>query len=204
MAEVKNQDGSGDGEAKPKQQGYTYWKRDIDDAHVLPDNKPQRIDEQTAAQQAGTLEKKSSSVGSSWNVAGTWEEKDMSAVSREALEQILSNDFLLLEGEGTRICACKASITGDAQAYHIRGRPRLGFEFKGKISWKGTFEGEEVSGDLELQELDSSDLDGLELREKKSSSASEASKRASASLVKGARPAVKRACEELSKRMLER
>mmetsp|Transcript_95026 Transcript_95026/g.268544 ORF Transcript_95026/g.268544 Transcript_95026/m.268544 type:complete len:198 (-) Transcript_95026:86-679(-) len=197
MAAAQKERGSG-------QQGYTYWKRDIEDGHILADNKPQRLDAAAAAKQAEEIEKKASSVGSSWNAAGTWEEKDMSAASREELQRLLSDDFLLLEGENTRICACSATVTGDAQAYNIRGRPRLGFEFKVKVSWKGTFEGEEVSGDFDIPELDSSDVDGIEIRPRSSSKASEATKRAAAALQRGGRPALKRACEELSKTMLER
>mmetsp|Transcript_120671 Transcript_120671/g.336712 ORF Transcript_120671/g.336712 Transcript_120671/m.336712 type:complete len:160 (-) Transcript_120671:219-698(-) len=154
---------------------------------------------------AGTVEKKASSVESRWNAAGTWEEKDMGAAPREELERIFAEDFVLFaDGENTKVCSCKATVTGDCQAYNIRGRSRLGYEFKVNVSWKGTFEGEEVSGDFEIPDLDSSDLDSLDIREKLNSKTSEASKRASAALKKGARPAVKRACEEMSKRILER
>mmetsp|Transcript_59021 Transcript_59021/g.172786 ORF Transcript_59021/g.172786 Transcript_59021/m.172786 type:complete len:190 (+) Transcript_59021:63-632(+) len=176
--------------------GYTYWKRDIDDAHVLPDNKPQKLE--------ATAQVETSSTGSRWNAAGTWEEKNVSAAAREELERILSEEWLLLEGENTRVCSCKAVVTGESQAFNIRGRSRLGFEFQVKVSWKGSFEGEDVSGDFEIPELDSSDIDGVEIRDKSGSKASEASKRCAAALKKGARPAVKKACEELSKRILER
>jgi len=199
----------GDTAAKSRKSGYTYWKRDIDDGHVLKDNTPQKLkEEEAAAAQQQVPERRLQNAGSSWNVAGTWEEKDTSVIAREELERILSSgDFVLLDGEGTRICVTKASITGDSYAYNIRGRPRLGFELKVKISWEGTFEGQEVSGDLDISELDSSDLDGMDIREKKPSgkaAPSEASKKASAALKKGAMPAMKRACEELRKNILER
>merc|ERR1719264_1874184 len=143
----------GDTAAKAQKSGYTYWKRDIDDAHVLPDNTPQKLKEEEAAAQQQAPERRLQNAGSSWNVAGSWEEKDTSVIAREELERILtSGDFVLLDGEGTRICVTKASITGDSQGFNIRGTPRLGFDFKVKISWEGTFEGQEVSGDLDISE----------------------------------------------------
>mmetsp|Transcript_6015 Transcript_6015/g.11305 ORF Transcript_6015/g.11305 Transcript_6015/m.11305 type:complete len:188 (-) Transcript_6015:115-678(-) len=179
--------------------GYTYWKREINDAHLLPDNKPQKIDAPPVVE----ADARTDSVGSSWNVAGTWEEKDMSVAARAELEKILSDESLVLfEGNGNRVCACKATVSGDSQAYHIRGRPRLGFEFKVKLSWKGTFDGENVSGDLDIQELDSSDLDGFELRP--TSKGGDASKKAADALKKDARPAIKTAAELLTQRLLSR
>eukprot|EP00440_Ansanella_granifera_P018742 gb/GFBE01020360.1/.p1 GENE.gb/GFBE01020360.1/~~gb/GFBE01020360.1/.p1 ORF type:complete len:189 (+),score=55.39 gb/GFBE01020360.1/:1-567(+) len=182
-----------------KKGGYTYWKRDIDDGHVLPDNRPVKMDAGAAAQAELP---KTDSVGSSWNSAGTWEEKDMSVPARAELEKILNDEsFALLETESGRVNGCKASVTGDSQAYHIRGRPRLGFEFKVKLSWKGKFDGEEVSGELEVQDLDSSDLDGFDIRIKP---AGDASKKAAEALKKGSRPAIKKAAELLTQRLLSR
>ncbi|CAK0860286.1 unnamed protein product, partial [Prorocentrum cordatum] len=93
-------------------------------------------------------------VGSSWNAAGTWEEKEMGPISRPELESILCEDgFPLLEADGgTRICGTSATVTGESQAYNICGRPRLGFEFEVKVQWKGTFEGEDVEGKMEIKE----------------------------------------------------
>mmetsp|Transcript_105707 Transcript_105707/g.295987 ORF Transcript_105707/g.295987 Transcript_105707/m.295987 type:complete len:197 (+) Transcript_105707:71-661(+) len=181
--------------------GYTYWKRDIGDAHVLPDSTPKKLDDDDAVQRLKEDPPRVSSVGSSWNAAGTWEEKDMSVAARAELERILSDESLaLLEGANTKVVACKATVTGDSQAYNIRGRPRLGFEFKVKCSWKGTFEGEEVSGEFQIPEFDSSDLDGFEIRP--SGKSSDASGKAAEALRKGARPAMKRAAETLSANML--
>ncbi|CAE7683471.1 unnamed protein product [Symbiodinium sp. CCMP2456] len=184
-----------------KKSGYTYWKREIDDAHVLPDNRPQKIDGDQPAQVALP---KADSVSSSWNSAGTWEEKDMGVAARTELEKILGDEsfFLLQLDDKNKVQATKVTVTGDSSAYHIRGRPRLGFEFTVKLSWKGFFEGEEVVGELEVQDLDSSDLDGFEIRPKPKTG--EASKRAAAALKSGARPAIKKAAELLSQRLLVR
>jgi hypothetical protein len=193
---------------KAKNKGYTYWKRDIADADVLPACTPKKLDEttQAAEQDAAPLAQASRSR---WNSAGTWEEKEMGPASRTELEQILSDpSFPLLEGEDTKINASSVTVTGDASLYNIRGRARLGYEFKVRLDWSGTFNGAEASGRISIEELDSSDLDGIEIKATPSSSGSDAakdaSKKAAEVLKKGARPAFKRVAEELQKRMLER
>ncbi|CAK9113579.1 unnamed protein product [Durusdinium trenchii] len=151
-------------EETDKKGGYTYWKRDIDDAHLLPDTRPQKID--------------------------------------GATQQILTDEsFALLDEGGNKVQGFNATVTGDSQAYHIRGRSRLGYEFKVKLSWKGSFGGKEVSGELDIQDLDSSDLDGFDVRPKPKNADS---KSAAEALKKGARPAVKKAAEMLSQRLLAR
>merc|ERR1719379_2377579 len=127
----------------------------------------------------------------------------MGPASRTELEQILSDpSFTLLSGEGTKINATSVTVTGDASLYNIRGRARLGYEFKVSCNWSGTFGGEEVSGKLDIVDFDSSDLDGIEIKvtAKKDS---EASSRAADKLKKGAKPAFKRASEELQRRILD-
>mmetsp|Transcript_27172 Transcript_27172/g.63207 ORF Transcript_27172/g.63207 Transcript_27172/m.63207 type:complete len:200 (-) Transcript_27172:169-768(-) len=187
-----------------KKSGYTYWKRDIDDAHVLPDNKPKPLDESVKSEQEALPAKAPS--GSRWNSAGTWEEKDISSAAREMFEQILCEETVILLGQPdgeTKVQAFSASVTGDAQVLNIRGTARVGFEFKVNLKWSGTFEGQPVSGVLDVQDLDSMDLSDFEIKPKASDSA-EASKKAAEALKKGARPALKAAAEELGKRMLQR
>merc|ERR550525_361351 len=110
----------------------------------------------------------------------------MGTLSRSELEQILCDEgFVLYEAdEGTRVYGCKAAVTGESQAYNIRGRPRLGFEFQVKLDWKGTFEGKDVSGKMDIQDLDSSDIDGFEIRPSTKLTSEEA-KKAVATLKKG-------------------
>lgn len=185
----------------PRKGGYTYWKREIDDAHVLGDNKPQKL-EVAAATEEPKAEEPAAKIGSMWNKAGTWEEKDISAQAKPLLQEILCKEgFFLIKGDGTEVTVKAATVTGDAQAFHIRGRPRIGFELKVRMSWKGTFAGEEVEGNLEIPELDSTDLDGFELRP--TPKAGEAAKKAADALRKGAKSSIKAAAEELIATFLE-
>eukprot|EP00913_Durusdinium_trenchii_P009920 g9311.t1 len=114
--------------------------------------------------------------------------------------QILTDEsFALLDEGGNKVQGFNATVTGDSQAYHIRGRSRLGYEFKVKLSWKGSFGGKEL--EIVRKDLDSSDLDGFDVRPKPKNADS---KSAAEALKKGARPAVKKAAEMLSQRLLAR
>lgn len=59
-----------------------------------------------------------------------------------------------------------AEVTGESQIFVVRGNPRLGYELNVKIQWRGSFDGGEVSGDLEIPALESDDADGFELKMK--------------------------------------
>lgn len=155
-----------DGTGKKKQSGYTYWKRDTPDAGILPDNTPVKIDSAVAAvaqQQAADLERRG--IGR-WNTAGTWEEKDVSASARNQLQEILcptgegAAPFCLVGG----VSVTSANVTGECQIYVVRGRPRLGYELKLNLKWKGEFDGSPVTGSMEIPALESDDADGFELK----------------------------------------
>mmetsp|Transcript_29761 Transcript_29761/g.68530 ORF Transcript_29761/g.68530 Transcript_29761/m.68530 type:complete len:196 (-) Transcript_29761:73-660(-) len=182
-----------------KKSGYTYWKRDIQDAHVLPDNKPQPVDGKESSDAPARAPS-----GSKWNSAGTYEEKDVSTKACKLFEEILCEDCLILLGQAegqTKLQASSATVTGTAQNLNVRGTPRLGFEFKITLTWKGSFEGEEVKGELTIDDLDSSMMDDFEIRPKTSGS-TDNSKKAAEAMKKGARAAIKAAADDLSKRML--
>merc|ERR1712217_901498 len=119
-------------------------------------------------------------------------------------EEILRDEnFVLMHGDDgtTSIKVVSASVSGDAQAYNIRGKPRLGFEFTVKLSWKGTFKGEEVAGDLAINDLDSSDIDGFELKPT-GKAGNAAAKTCADALKKGAKASIKAATTKLSEKML--
>eukprot|EP00747_Dinoflagellata_sp_TGD_P164322 gnl/TRDRNA2_/TRDRNA2_184109_c0_seq1.p1 gnl/TRDRNA2_/TRDRNA2_184109_c0~~gnl/TRDRNA2_/TRDRNA2_184109_c0_seq1.p1 ORF type:complete len:202 (+),score=56.01 gnl/TRDRNA2_/TRDRNA2_184109_c0_seq1:81-686(+) len=187
---------------KKGSKGYTYWKRPVDEgaAAIMPDNKPTRIDGDVKVEEAQSSQK------SRWNSAGTWEEKDISKAARPELEQVLTaEDFVLFEeGTATKVRVSSATVTGEAQIFVVRGTPRVGFEFQLTVHWEGTYDGEDVSGELRIEELDSSDLDGLEIRtcKPKGSPPSAKATAAANALKKGARPGFRRAVERLQKIIL--
>ena len=71
----------------------------------------------------------------------------------------------MLEGEGHRIAATSATVTGESDVFYVNSKLRLGFELAVKLKWSGTFDGEEVSGDLEVPDLDSS-MDSFDVKAK--------------------------------------
>merc|ERR1712193_584502 len=130
---------------------------------------------------------------------GAWDEKDVSESAQRELEHILcEGSFALLEKDGaTQIRATSTTVSGEATAYNNGGKflpVRIIVEFHMKITWQGMFEGKDVSGEIEVQNLDSSDLDSMELRSKaKGPSNMEACRKAAEVLQTEAKPVVKRA-----------
>lgn len=182
--------------------GYTYWKRQCEDADMLPPNEPQRLDV-SATSASSELENAHSQSSSRWNTAGTWEEKDVGKRARTELERVLCQDsFVLFEGEESRISCTSATVTGDAQVYHIRGTSRLGYEFKVKLKWKGTFEGKEVSGRINVADFDSTDVDGVEIKATPNEAADVASNKAAVALRRSAKLALKTAIKQVADTVL--
>nr|ABV22353.1 conserved hypothetical protein [Noctiluca scintillans] len=193
------------GAPKPKNTGYTYWKRDAADAHILPDHTPKRVESDGVqiVSEEGAARLPEKTLVSKWNSAGTWEQKNVSSTATPLLQQILCEEaFVLLEGEGHRIAATSATVTGESDVFYVNSKLRLGFELAVKLKWSGTFDGEEVSGDLEVPDLDSS-MDSFDVKAKAKAPATAAGKKAADALKSGAKPAIRRAKDELVRRMLE-
>jgi len=115
----------------------------------------------------------------------------------------------LLEKDGaTQIRATSTTISGEATAFNNGGKfqpVRIIVEFHMNITWKGMFEGKEVSGEIEVQDLDSSDLDSMEFCAKAiGPSNMEACKQAAEALQTEAKPVVKRAADEMCRRLSRR
>lgn len=139
---------------------YTYWKRDVAEGDEFLQNKPVKIENPAA--EPNNLERRDSAGVSSWNKAGTWEEKDVSPAARKELEEIFIAGKAGNLADGVSVASCK--VEGECQVFVVRGTPRLGYELKVKLSWKGAFDGAPVSGDLEIPALESDDPDGFEFK----------------------------------------
>jgi len=139
--------------------------------------------------------------------ATSWDEKDVSYIAQRELERILSkeNCVLVERGGETRVHVSSASVTGEAKAYNNGGKPIIIVEFQMKLIWKGMFDGMEIQGEMNVEDLDSSDLDSFELHAKGIGfNNTEACKEAAQALQKDARPVIKRATNELCKRLSQR
>jgi len=165
-----------------KSKGYYHGRLGTVLSNDAP--KPQQLpngDGQVQVSQNGTA------VGSEWNQAGTWEEKDMSAWAKECLtghlQQTRSQEAqaLLSNGEGVSVSAKVSkvkSLSGDAHLVMVRKQLRHGYNYEADVSFSLKIrrdsgeKDESFSGVLSLPEITDSvapDQLRVELRWKGSS-----------------------------------
>merc|ERR1712039_1007231 len=87
-------------------------------------------------------------VGSEWNAAGTWEERDMSAWVKDKLtiwlqQAIVSSDQVTLPSGSVMGVTAKVtkvkSLNGDAQIVMVRKKPRHGYNYEADLSFSVAF-----------------------------------------------------------------
>lgn len=94
---------------------------------------------------------------SSWNSAGTWEERNLSKWACSRLAEVLREADLRApsyDGGEAAVTASSWSVSGDASMVYVRGKKRYGYELKVKATYKGTHCGEEASGKIDIPSLD--------------------------------------------------
>ncbi|MFQ6625346.1 hypothetical protein Gotur_004637 [Gossypium turneri] len=86
---VENAHAHGDGNGNGQASSYTYWVRETTaDAAPLP------VPKKLTAQDILSTQSQSTSLGSVWNKAGTWEEKNLNNWATQRLKVYMQNpDF---------------------------------------------------------------------------------------------------------------
>lgn len=137
-----------DSEEKRKSGGYTYWKREIPDAHLLPSSEPQKLAHSPSEE---SLSKTASSgLVSAWNAGTTYEEKDITARARKSFEEAVC----MAPFEGRTVSVEK--FDGEVHAVHVRGKVRIGYEIH-SLELKV---GEDT---VKVKDLDSTDPEGFQV-----------------------------------------
>mmetsp|Transcript_38249 Transcript_38249/g.108132 ORF Transcript_38249/g.108132 Transcript_38249/m.108132 type:complete len:215 (-) Transcript_38249:221-865(-) len=135
--------------------------------------KVKKISEEEA-QQVHAMHKSASGSGSLWNAAQTFEERDVSKWAKEELSRQLLQ--VKCEAESGAVVVALSEVKkadGDANIWLVRGKKRVGFEFKVECKWNAAVSeqgGEEplnVTGRLTVPNLAVDELDELELSDVK-------------------------------------
>ncbi|EPS66731.1 hypothetical protein M569_08045, partial [Genlisea aurea] len=143
---------------KVQSSSYTYWVREAtSDAAPLP--VPRKIDP------ADVGNKKH--LGSAWNQAGTWEEKNLNTWSSDRIKELLNSvgslDFSHGNAQVTEVTRC----SGEAFSIFVRNKKRVGYTYELTLKLKGEwdFGGEKktVKGHLDLSEFSFGELDDLQI-----------------------------------------
>ncbi|XP_022157075.1 uncharacterized protein LOC111023885 [Momordica charantia] len=147
------------------QQGasYTYWVREArKDAAPLP--VPRKLSaEDIVASQAS----QPPTLGSVWNRAGTWEEKNLNKWASGRMKELLMSVASLEFSSGKAEIADVSKCVGDAFLVTVRNKKRVGYTYELTLKVKGEWtireEKKTVKGDIDVPEFSFGELDDLQM-----------------------------------------
>ncbi|KAK6941186.1 Activator of Hsp90 ATPase, N-terminal [Dillenia turbinata] len=141
---------------------YTYWVREVKSEEAAPLPVPRKL---TTHDLSSCSSKPS--LGSAWNHAGTWEEKNLNKWASDRMKELLvSMDSLEFSGgkaDVTDVTKC----VGDAFLVTVRNKKRVGYTYELTLKVKGEWHvGEEkkvIKGHLDVPEFSFGELDELQI-----------------------------------------
>uniref|UniRef100_A0ACD5V6A7 Uncharacterized protein n=1 Tax=Avena sativa TaxID=4498 RepID=A0ACD5V6A7_AVESA len=145
---------------------YRYWVREATgDAAPLP--VPRKLDAAAAAAANGAGNGNGqTALGSVWNQAGTWEEKNLNSWASSRIKDLLGSlgslDFSTGKASIDEVSKC----SGDAYLVTVRNKKRVGYNYELSLRFKGEWlikeEQKKVTGHIDIPEFSFGELDDLE------------------------------------------
>ncbi|CAF2333619.1 hypothetical protein BRARA_J01208 [Brassica rapa] len=149
-------------EEKKKEGSYRYWVREAT-ADAAPPPQPQKLTNNDVASNAPAL-------GSLWNQAGTWEEKNITKWATDRLKELLVSVGSLQFSSGKAEIIDVNRCVGDAFLVTVRNKKRVGYTYELSLKVQGEWSFEEdtkkVKGSLDIPEFSFGELDDLEVNVK--------------------------------------
>ncbi|KAL3625240.1 hypothetical protein CASFOL_030694 [Castilleja foliolosa] len=143
---------------------YRYWVREATrEAAPLP--MPVKIDPTGHSNQSNQTH-----LGSAWNRAGTWEEKNLNNWASDRIKELLvSMEFLEFSGGRAKVEEVTRCY-GDAFLVTVRNKKRVGYTYELTLSVKGEWligeEKKKVKGHIDVPEFTFGELDDLQIEVK--------------------------------------
>ncbi|XP_059461192.1 uncharacterized protein LOC132190271 [Corylus avellana] len=155
--------GGGGGAVSDKPEGgasYTYWVRDVrEDAAPLPVPRKLTPDDILNSQPA--------TLGSVWNSAGTWEEKNLNKWAADRIKELLVSAGSLEFPGGKAQISDVSKCVGDAFLVTVRSKKRVGYTYELTLKVKGEWtikeEKKMVKGHIDIPEFSFGELDDLQM-----------------------------------------
>ncbi|OAY67845.1 uncharacterized protein LOC109711506 [Ananas comosus] len=147
--------------AEEKQASYRYWVREAkQDAAPLP--VPRKLDPADIPNP-----RPATALGSVWNQAGTWEERNLNSWATNRIKELLSS-LGSLEFASGKACIDEVSkCSGDAFLVTVRNKKRVGYTYELTLKFKGEWliqsEKKKVKGHLDIPEFSFGELEDLEV-----------------------------------------
>ncbi|KAK4432753.1 hypothetical protein Salat_1037500 [Sesamum alatum] len=151
-------------ENAPKSASYTYWVREVTrDAAPLP--LPKKIDPADLCNQPNQTH-----LGSVWNRAGTWEEKNLNKWASDRIKELLPSMGSLEFSSGTAEIAEVTRCSGDAFLVTVRNKKRVGYTYELTLRVEGEWciggEKKKLKGHIDVPEFSFGELDDLQIQVK--------------------------------------
>ncbi|XP_040376665.1 uncharacterized protein LOC102706718 [Oryza brachyantha] len=145
---------------------YRYWVREATgDAAPLP--VPRKLDPASAAAANGNGNGNPPPLGSVWNQAGTWEEKNLNSWANSRIKELLGSLDSLEFPTGKASLDGVSKCTGDAFLVTVRNKKRVGYTYELSLRFKGEWlikeENMKVKGHLDIPEFSFGELEDLEV-----------------------------------------
>ncbi|XP_073010162.1 uncharacterized protein [Typha latifolia] len=154
-----------EGGALEKQQqssSYTYWVREAgEDAAPLP------VPRKLSADDISKQQPNPTTLGSVWNQAGTWEERNLNSWASNRIKELLSSLESLEFSSGKAHIDEVSKCSGDAFLITVRNKKRVGYTYELTLKFKGEWliqeEKKKIKGHLDVPEFSFGELEDLQV-----------------------------------------
>ncbi|CAM8943446.1 unnamed protein product [Rhodiola kirilowii] len=166
MEEGTVQPPNGDKEQGKSGNSYRYWVRETkQDAAPLPVPRKLTDQEKTSSDShTGTH------LGSTWNKAGTWEEKNLNTWANDRLKELLISVGSLEFSGGRAEISEVSRCVGDAYLVTVRNKKLVGYTYELSLKVKGEWtvkdEQKKLDGHIDVAEFSFGELDDLQIEAK--------------------------------------
>ncbi|KAF3325606.1 Activator of heat shock protein ATPase [Carex littledalei] len=141
---------------------YRYWVRDAKE-----DAAPPPVPRKLSAGDIPKLQSNSSSLGSVWNQAGTWEEKNLNSWASNRLKELLGSLGTLEFSSGNASIDGVSECSGDAFLVTVRNKKKVNYSYELSLKfegeWKVKDEDTKVKGHLDIPEFSFGEIDDLQI-----------------------------------------
>ncbi|VVA26150.1 PREDICTED: activator of [Prunus dulcis] len=155
---------SSENRKEEEQQGtsYTYWVR-----QVAEDTAPPPVPRKLSPQDILSAQSQPSTLGSLWNRAGTWEEKNVNKWATDRIKELLLSVGTLEFSGGKAEISDVFKCVGDAFLVTVRNKKCVSYTYELTLKVKGEWIfGEEkntVKGQIDIPEFSFGELDDLQM-----------------------------------------
>ncbi|XP_062115254.1 uncharacterized protein LOC133829564 isoform X2 [Humulus lupulus] len=146
---------------------YTYWVRGVtEDAVPLP--APRKLSSNDIL--SSNAAQPPTQLGSVWNSAGTWEEKNLNSWATQRIKELVMTVDSLELSAGKAQISDLSKCVGDAFLVTVRNKKRVGYTYEMTLNVKGEWivgeEKKSIKGYLEIPEFSFGELDELQVEVK--------------------------------------